>query len=85
MTSANHRGLAAQVLEYKFNIQQVMNCDKTLTIKAQDAGATVPLLTKEYDFNVGGAATVAFAAGYTAIFDHADVTNCPITSCTLMT
>ena len=62
-----------------------MNCDKTLTIKAQDAGATVPLLTKEYDFNVGGAATVAFAAGYTAIFDHADVTNCPITSCTLMT
>mgnify|MGYP006088799077 CR=1 FL=1 len=82
-TAINHGSDAAQVLEYKFSIQQVMNCDKTLTIKAQ-GGAGVPLLTKEYTY-ASSPATVVFAAGYTSFFAHADVTNCPITSCALMT
>ena len=58
-----------------------MNCDTALVLKA--SAADRPVTPMEIDF-LDNVALVTYAAGYTAFFDHHDITNCPISSCNLM-
>jgi hypothetical protein len=57
-----------------------MDCDTALVLKASQP--QVSPLTIDWLYN---GADLSYAAGYTDFFDHLDVTNCPITSCNLMT
>jgi hypothetical protein len=58
-----------------------MDCNQALTTKTGAGGSLSNPLSLTYD---SVSPTGIYEAGYTALFDNADPTGCPITECLLM-
>lgn len=72
-----HTG-AAQTIEWKVTIQQVMNCDTSLVLKTSG----LPAKTVDIPY-LAGVADYQYTASYLSLFTEADAVNCPVTSCSL--